>query len=52
MGLTSWIFKKKERPKFQSLYFLVGNTTMRYGIVTKWLHSSFVFAKEGVLFEF
>ena len=44
--------KKSERLKSQPLYSLMENTTMCYGIVTKWLHSLLVFAKEGILLEF
>jgi hypothetical protein len=40
--------KKSERPKSQPLYSLAENTTICYGIVTKWLHSLLVFAKDGI----
>jgi hypothetical protein len=40
--------EKPERPKSQPLYSLAENTTMCYGIVTKWLHSLLVFAKDGI----
>jgi hypothetical protein len=52
-GVNHLYFQKKaERPKSQPFYSLVENTTMCYGIVTKWLHSLLVFAKEGILLEF
>jgi len=44
--------KKSKRQKSQPLYFLVENTTMCYGNVTKLLHSFLVFANEGILLEF
>ena len=44
--------EKSELQKSQPLYSLAENTTMCYGIVTKWLHPLLVFAKEGILLEF
>jgi len=40
--------KKSERPKSQPLYSLAENTTMCYGIVTKWFRSLLVVAKDGI----
>jgi len=40
--------KKSERPKSQPLYSSAENTTMCYGIVTKWLRSLLVVAKDGI----
>ena len=44
--------KKSEIQEFQPFNSLAGNTKMCYIIVTIWLHSLLVFAKEGILLEF
>ena len=43
--------KKSEFHEFEPFNSLVENTRMCYIIVTTWLHSLLVFAKEGILLE-
>ena len=43
---------KSEFQEFEPFNSLVENTKMCYIIVTTWLHSLLVFAKEGILLEF
>jgi hypothetical protein len=44
--------KKSELQEFHPFNSLVENTKMCYIIVTTWLHSFLVFAKEGILLGF